>query len=186
MLYCLSRQENWPRGPAPGPAHTATSQGASNQTRLPSAPLTLHPLSCSWVLRAQVWNPQQFPSWITLSTAGQVRGGKFQRKAKKEARKARGESGTGLPERLYQVVSGITLGEAGFWEGIFPLPSPEPVPHGTGALAQITADLKVAFLAESGFTKGRRCPHQAGAGGSWALPLRRGKARPHMGSRNPG
>lgn len=33
----------------------------------------------------------------------------------------------------------------------------------------------MAFLAESGFTKGQRCPHQAGAGGSWALPLSGGE-----------
>lgn len=46
---------------------------------------------------------------------------------------------------------------------------------GQGHLAQITADVKVAFLAESGFTKGQRCPHQAGAGGSWALPLSGGE-----------
>lgn len=158
------KQENWPRGTLDQltlPLH----RGASNQTRLPSAPfIALHPLSCMGPYGPRSGILSSSHPGSPLSTAGQVRVGPRERQ-EKPGKKPEGRERTGLPEAPHQVVSGDNAGgDGGSGEGIFPSPSPEPVPHGTGAQG--------SFLAESGFTKGRRCPHQAGAGG-WALPLRR-------------
>lgn len=134
LEYLLpEKQENWPRGPAPGPAHTATSQRSRNRTRLPNAPFpALHPLSCTGPMGPGL-ESSATPILNHPSTQqGKPGVGPRERQRQKPGKKPEARADR-LPERLTGWSPGMMLGGVGVWEGIFPSPSPEPAPHGTGS-----------------------------------------------------